>query len=68
MRAAFNITAPRRFTEAARPTESVRFSLLMQLQIEQWPVDRLIPYIRNARTHSDAQVAQVAGSIASSGS
>jgi DNA modification methylase len=67
MRAAFNITAPRRFTEAARPTESVRISLLMQLQIEQWPVDRLIPYIRNARTHSDAQVAQVAGSIAEFG-
>ena len=40
---------------------------LMQLQIEQWPVDRLIPYIRNARTHSDAQVAQVAGSIAEFG-
>ena len=31
--------------------------------IEQWPVERLIPYARNARTHSDAQVAQVAGSI-----
>jgi DNA modification methylase len=67
MRAAFSITAPRRFMEAARPTESVRISLLMQLQIEQWPVDRLIPYIRNARTHSDAQVAQVAGSIAEFG-
>jgi DNA modification methylase len=39
----------------------------MQLQIEQWPVDRLIPYTRNARTHSDAQVAQVAGSIAEFG-
>ena len=23
----------------------------------------LIPYVRNARTHSDAQVAQIAGSI-----
>jgi DNA modification methylase len=33
------------------------------LQIEQWPVDRLLPYIRNARTHSDEQVAQVAASI-----
>jgi DNA modification methylase len=33
------------------------------LQVEQWPIDRLIPYIRNARTHSDAQVAQVAASI-----
>jgi DNA modification methylase len=39
----------------------------MQLQVEQWPVDRLIPYARNARTHSDSQVAQVAGSIAEFG-
>ena len=32
-------------------------------KVERWPVDRLIPYARNARTHSDAQVAQIAGSI-----
>ena len=31
--------------------------------IEHWPVDRLIPYARNARTHSAEQVAQVAASI-----
>jgi DNA modification methylase len=31
--------------------------------IEHWPVNRLIPYARNARTHSDAQVAQIAASI-----
>ena len=31
--------------------------------IEQWPLDRLIPYIRNARTHSEDQVVQVAASI-----
>ena len=35
----------------------------MQIQVEQWPMDRLIPYARNARTHSDAQVAQIAASI-----
>jgi DNA modification methylase len=39
----------------------------MDLQIEQWPVERLIPYARNARTHSDEQVAQVAASIAEFG-
>lgn len=39
----------------------------MQLEIQQFPVDRLIPYARNARTHSDAQVAQIAGSIAEFG-
>lgn len=33
------------------------------MQIETLPVDLLIPYARNARTHSDAQVAQIAGSI-----
>lgn len=33
------------------------------MQIEQRPIDSLIPYARNARTHSDAQVAQIAASI-----
>lgn len=28
-----------------------------------WPIDRLIPYARNARTHSAAQVAQIAASM-----
>jgi DNA modification methylase len=38
-----------------------------QLQIESWPIECLIPYARNARTHSEAQVAQIAGSIAEFG-
>lgn len=33
-------------------------------KIEQWELDRLTPYARNSRTHSDAQVAQIAASIA----
>ena len=33
------------------------------LCIEYWPIDRLIPSARNARTHSAAQVAEIAGSI-----
>lgn len=36
-------------------------------QIEVWPVDKLIPYARNPRTHSDQQVAQIAASIAEFG-
>lgn len=32
-------------------------------EIEQWDVGRLVPYVRNARTHSEEQVAQIAGSI-----
>ncbi|MGO1069599.1 site-specific DNA-methyltransferase [Lysobacter sp. CA199] len=35
----------------------------MSLQIEQRPIEALIPFARNARTHSDAQVAQIAASI-----
>ena len=37
------------------------------IQMEMWPIERLIPYARNARTHSDAQVAQIAASIAEFG-
>lgn len=33
------------------------------MKIEQIEVDRLIPYARNARTHSDAQISQIAASI-----
>ncbi len=32
-------------------------------KIEHWPLARLLPYARNARTHSDDQVAQIAASI-----
>src|SRR5690349_3786149 len=32
-------------------------------QVERWSIDRLIPYARNARQHSDSQVAQIAASI-----
>lgn len=40
---------------------------MTQLQVVTWPVDGLIPYARNARTHSDEQVAQIAASIAEFG-
>ena len=33
------------------------------MKISQHKVDELIPYARNSRTHSDAQVAQIAASI-----
>jgi DNA modification methylase len=32
-------------------------------RVERWGIDRLIPYARNARTHDDTQVAQIASSI-----
>src|SRR5678809_874815 len=37
--------------------------LALAQRIELWPLDRLIPYARNARTHSDQQIAQIAASI-----
>nr|DAJ92796.1 MAG TPA: adenine specific DNA methyltransferase [Caudoviricetes sp.] len=36
-------------------------------KIEQWPTAKLLPYARNARTHSKDQVAQIAASIAEFG-
>lgn len=36
-------------------------------QIERWPIDRLLPYVANARAHPEAQIAQIAGSIAEFG-
>lgn len=33
------------------------------MQIKKVEVEKLIPYVRNSRTHSDAQVAQIAASI-----
>ena len=35
--------------------------------VERWALDRLIPHARNSRTHSEDQVAQIAGSIAEFG-
>jgi ParB-like chromosome segregation protein Spo0J len=32
-------------------------------RIERWPIDRLVPYARNARTHTPAQIDQIAASI-----
>ena len=32
-------------------------------KVERWPIARLIPSARNARTHSDAQIDQIAASI-----
>src|SRR6202040_3050437 len=32
-------------------------------KVERWAIDQLIPYAKNARTHTDAQVAAIAASI-----
>jgi len=35
----------------------------LSTHIERWPTAKLLPYARNARTHSEEQVAQIAASI-----
>ena len=40
---------------------------LLATRIELWPIDKLVPYTRNPRTHSESQVAQIAASIAEFG-
>jgi hypothetical protein len=44
---------------------SIDLDLPMAQRIKKWLIERLIPWLRNPRTHSDAQVAQIAASIAS---
>lgn len=41
--------------------------LEVDLQVEMMPVEQLVPYARNARTHPDWQIAQIAASIAEFG-
>ena len=46
---------------------AAKLSPAMANRIEMWAIDRLVPYQRNARTHSPEQVAQLAASIAEFG-
>src|SRR5512144_2306971 len=50
-----------------RAAGPLRIIPAMAQRIELWPIERLVPYARNARTHSDEQVAQIAASIAEFG-
>lgn len=43
-------------------TDQVPFSWPAD-RVERWPVAKLVPYARNARTHSEAQVSAIAASI-----
>jgi ParB-like chromosome segregation protein Spo0J len=42
------------------PPVTLRF---LPEQIEHWPVARLKPYAKNARTHSEDQIAKIAASL-----
>ncbi len=43
--------------------QSTNSEVLRRLAVEYRPIDQLIPYARNARSHSDRQVAEIAASI-----
>ena len=47
----------------AKQTVTTSLETIGNLRLEHWPIERLIPSPRNARTHSDAQIAEIAGSI-----
>src|SRR3954471_9876951 len=49
------VTQPKSSSAAAVPSN--------ELRLEFWKLDDLLPSPRNARTHSDGQVAEIAGSI-----
>src|ERR1019366_6594815 len=49
------------------PKEGEMISKPMAERIELMEIDRLIPSARNARTHSEAQIAEIAGSITAFG-
>jgi len=51
--------------ETKQRTMKIAYPLVQR--IELWPIEKLIPFARNPRTHSDAQVAQIAASIAAFG-
>ena len=51
------------FTSTPVLHEPVSITPTLARRIEIWPVGRLVPYAKNARTHSPEQVAQIAASI-----
>src|SRR5437763_5484225 len=62
-------TKPRPGDAGARDDALGRLAQLTgaDLKIEHVPIGSLVPYARNPRTHTDAQIAQIAGSIRSFG-
>jgi DNA modification methylase len=53
----------RRPTEEKRPAKKVGLGARPDLSIRYVATASLVPYARNARTHSEEQIAQIAGSI-----
>src|SRR5579872_2830091 len=52
-----------RAPRAAKAKTAAHASPNIDIQIERWPIERLIPRVNNPRTHSREQVANIAASI-----
>jgi DNA modification methylase len=50
-----------------RKSEPLTFKPVLPERVEHWPINRLIPFATNPRTHSEVQIAQTAASIAEFG-
>jgi len=55
--------ATKKTVGAREPKKSAAATKADGPQIEMRPIDSLVPYARNSRTHTDEQVAEIAGSI-----
>jgi ParB-like chromosome segregation protein Spo0J len=44
-------------------TNAIKDTMNPADQVEKWDIERLVPYARNSRTHSDEQISQIASSI-----
>lgn len=51
----------------AKPKTAVKLDVMLAQRIEVWPLDRLITYDRNPRTHSQEQIERLAAMIAEFG-
>jgi ParB-like chromosome segregation protein Spo0J len=52
-----------RVAKAKTAAHSIAATPNIDIQIERWPIERLIPRVNNPRTHSRAQVASIAASM-----
>jgi ParB-like chromosome segregation protein Spo0J len=52
-----------RVPSAAKAKIAAHSSPNIDIQVERWPIERLIPRVNNPRTHSREQIAAIAASI-----
>lgn len=54
---------PPKKVAAAKPAATLAAGIRLPGPLEEWPIERLNPYERNPRTHTDEQVAKIAVSL-----